>query len=291
MYKQYNKGKRAFSRKIRKLKYNKAYLKYMSRNLLETIKQEIEKTQVLIFAGGKGKRMGFIDKPKPLIEINGKPLLDLCIEFFKNCGYKNFILLLGYKHQQIIQYIENRNYQVNIKYSIDPPVKKVGRAKALKHAIDTGIVDEKTRSITAYPDDIFLDKTLPIKLLLHHLEGVQRYKTKATIVLTKAITYPYGAAQINENNLITDFIEKPTIKIPTATGLQALEPQILQQIKETININEDRVINIEQEILPKLAKQKQLYALTIPANTWIPINTLKELEKAISMLNSESIYN
>ena len=47
---------------------------------IERIKKEIGETQVIVLAGGKGKRMGYIDKPKPLLEVCGKPLIDYTIE-------------------------------------------------------------------------------------------------------------------------------------------------------------------------------------------------------------------
>ena len=49
--------------------------------LFEEVRGEVEHTQVLVFAGGQAKRMGFIDKPKPLLEVAGKPLIDWCLEY------------------------------------------------------------------------------------------------------------------------------------------------------------------------------------------------------------------
>jgi len=62
--------------------------------ILENLKKEIEKTQVVILAGGSAKRMGKIDKPKALLELKeGWTLLDNELEFFAKCGFKNFILV------------------------------------------------------------------------------------------------------------------------------------------------------------------------------------------------------
>ena len=54
---------------------------------------------VVIFCGGKGTRMGSetIDKPKPMTEIGGMPILWHVMKIYNKYGHKRFILPLGYK--------------------------------------------------------------------------------------------------------------------------------------------------------------------------------------------------
>jgi len=262
-------------------------------NRLDELRREVEETQVLVFAGGLGKRMGLINKPKPLLEVNGKPLIDICLNYFKSCGFKNFILLVGYKHELIEEYVgDGSKYGIKVKYSVDPPLPKVGRGKALKHAVETGIVDRKQRAVVTYPDDIFLDPMLPLKLLLHHLEGVKLRRIKATAVFASAIDYPYGVGEVDENNIVLSFKEKPVIKILTSTGLYAIEPEVFDLVVETVDMNAEKAVDLENLILPILAKKKQLYALIIPKDVWIPVNTIKDLEKASKVVASlESSIN
>lgn len=56
--------------------------------------------QALILAAGAGRRLGS-DKPKCLVEFNGKTLLDRKIEMFKNKGFKEIIIVVGYKAEMI----------------------------------------------------------------------------------------------------------------------------------------------------------------------------------------------
>ena len=77
--------------------------------------------QVVILCGGQGKRLLPITKliPKPMVLINDKPFLLYLINYFKSNNFKNFLLLLGYKHKNITSYFGNGNkYNVNIKYHI-----------------------------------------------------------------------------------------------------------------------------------------------------------------------------
>ena len=59
----------------------------------------IKNNKVLILAGGLGTRMEkYTAKiPKPMIRVNGKPILTYIIKSYLNFGYNNFIISLGYK--------------------------------------------------------------------------------------------------------------------------------------------------------------------------------------------------
>tara|TARA_B100000315_G_scaffold213396_1_gene211327 strand:- start:683 stop:925 length:243 start_codon:yes stop_codon:yes gene_type:complete len=65
--------------------------------------------KIVILAGGKGKRMGDLSKniPKPMIPVAGKPILEHQIDLVKKYGYKDIILLTGYKHEVIQDYFED----------------------------------------------------------------------------------------------------------------------------------------------------------------------------------------
>ena len=251
--------------------------------VLKQLLEEIENTQVVIMAGGQGKRMG-LNKPKPLIEINGKTFIDRCIEYYQANGYKNIIVLLGYKAEQVEEHVRKTHSEVKI--GKDPDIKYVGKAKALKHALQTGTVDKNKRIIIAFPDDIFLDPHLPTKLLMHHLQGLKLYQIWATAVFAQPANYPYGKARISQEGIVEEFIEKPKVNIATSTGIYLFEPPVYEIILET-DLNTPKPIEFEEEIVPRLAKNHKLYALTIPGDLWIPINTQKDLEKAEILLKTQ----
>ncbi len=260
-------------------------MKMKSPPVFKEILDELSKTQIIIMAGGQGKRMG-LDTPKPLILLAGKPLIDRCIEYYQNNGFQNITAILGYKAQIIQKHLQKTHPEVKITY--DPPLQHVGRAKALKHAIQTHAIDTTKRALIAYPDDVFLDKHLPIKLLLKHLEGTTIHKTLATAVLANPSNYPYGTAQLTPEGLITHFQEKPKINIPTSTGMYVFEPQTYQTLSQTTDMNAPKPLELEETIIPQLAQQKKIYALIINGDLWIPINTQKELEKAEKLLKNNN---
>ena len=67
--------------------------------------------KVVILAGGFGSRISeeSIVKPKPMIEIGGKPILEHIINIYTKYGFKHFILALGYKGKIIQEYFKNNS--------------------------------------------------------------------------------------------------------------------------------------------------------------------------------------
>jgi len=79
----------------------------------------IIKNEMLIMAGGKGKRLRpFTNKiPKPLLPINGKPIIERIILTAKKQGIKNFVISINYLGNKIESYLKDGDkFDVNIKY-------------------------------------------------------------------------------------------------------------------------------------------------------------------------------
>lgn len=253
------------------------------------IESEIENTQIVILAGGAGKRMGNPDMPKALLKVGEKAMIDWCIESYARCGFKDFVLLVGHMHEDVENHVgDGSKYGVNVRYSVDPEgLKKVGKGKALKHAIQTGKIDLNKRSIIAYPDDIFLDENLPVFLLERHLEIKDSRNTVATIVCAAGTEYPYGVVLSYDGNVVDEFLEKPVLQVPTNTGLLAVEPEFYGMIEENVEMDAEDAIEFEKVVLPKIVKVGKLNRVLIPSGTWIPINTQKELENAEKVLQEK----
>ena len=75
-----------------------------------TIKKLKSKMKVVILAGGFGTRISEYTKtiPKPMININNKPLILLIMKHFAKYGFKNFYIALGYKGNVIKKYFQKK---------------------------------------------------------------------------------------------------------------------------------------------------------------------------------------
>ncbi|OYT42708.1 MAG: hypothetical protein B6U78_00275 [Candidatus Aenigmarchaeota archaeon ex4484_224] len=259
-------------------------------NLIDRLDKETYNTQVIVFAGGAGKRMGRSDIPKPLVKVGGKTLLDYCVERLKENGFYNFVFLIGHLHEKILKYTNNfEKYGINAKYSIDPEGIKVGKGKALKYALENGIVDKKKRALIVYPDDFFLDKSLFIRVLLHHIEGKRIFDIEATVVLTTGTEYPFGVAELNESGIVRKFEEKPFITKYTNTGLSIIEPEVFDLVDKLIDMNAENAVELEKVIWPEIARRGKMYSMIIPHGIWYPVNTQKELERLEKILREIKI--
>ena len=65
---------------------------------------------VVILCGGVGARLGaeMEGRPKPMVDINGKPFLDILIEYVSSFGFNRFILCTGYKSKFIEDYYRKK---------------------------------------------------------------------------------------------------------------------------------------------------------------------------------------
>lgn len=257
-------------------------------NLIE----EIKKTQIIILAGGSAKRFGFSlqDMPKAMLELNGKPLIDLCIEYYSACGFEDFILILKHHSEKIESHVKNNSSygdNVRIRCIIDPE-ESMGKGKSLVAALDK--IDIKRRAVISYPDDVFLDNSLPISLLLHHLSGVSRLGIIATILFVSATKYPFGVGEIDDFGIVKNFIEKPMINKFSSTGTVVVEPEFYKILKECVDMKAPHPIEFESVVYPRIAEMNKLYSMVISPDVWIPINTLKEYELAEKVFKEKKKY-
>jgi NDP-sugar pyrophosphorylase family protein len=249
------------------------------------LNEEIKNTQIVVLAGGLAKRMSDSSLPKALQKVAGKALIDWCIEFFAKHGFKDFVLLVGFLHEAIENYVgDGSKYGVNVKYSIDPNLEKVGKGKALKHAIQSGKIDTKRRAIITYPDDMYFDENLPASFLQTHLEAKKEKNIIATTACVSGIKFPYGVALAYDGNIVDEFFEKPILQVPTTCGLYLIEPEVYDIINEKVDMYSKEVVEFEKVVLPEIVKMGRLNRFIMPSDVWIAINTQKELENADRIL-------
>jgi len=92
----------------------------------------------VILCGGKGTRLrqAVSDRPKSMAKIDGRPFLDILIEYLKSFGLKRVILCTGYMASVIRNYYANKKYVNNILFSEeDEPLGTGGALKNAEHMI------------------------------------------------------------------------------------------------------------------------------------------------------------
>src|SRR3989338_1043127 len=118
----------------------------------------MEDVKIIVLCGGKGERLKPITEeiPKPLIEMDGKAILDHALELYSKKGFKDFVLCVGYKGEMIrTHFRDNTNY--NIEY-----IDSGENASMLKRIYDARNLSGNT-TIIAYGDtyaDVDFDSLL-----------------------------------------------------------------------------------------------------------------------------------
>lgn len=163
------------------------------------------KPKVVIVAGGLGTRMKPIieDMPKCLIDLNGKPLVQYQIGFFKKCGFTDFIFCIGHLADKVKAYFKDGSkFGVNIEYSQENE-ELLGTAGAVKHA--ERLISEEEDFIVYYGDSL---TSMDFNKFL-------RFHAKAggmATVCIRPLPEGYKSSSIvilDESKRIKAFLEKP----------------------------------------------------------------------------------
>ena len=221
--------------------------------------------KVIILAGGFGTRISEYTSiiPKPMIPINGKPIIEHIMEIYSKFGYKDFYLALGYKSKVIKEYFYN--YEIlNSDFKVDLSNKKIKSFTSSKkdwqvNLIDTGIntmTGGRLKRLKNYiGNETFLLTYGDAVTDLNINDVVNFHKSHDKMVTITGVRPParFGELTINTNNEVIEFKEKPNIKEGWINGGFVMEPEFLNYIKDDSSI-------LEKEPLEKVAKANELIA-------------------------------
>ena len=214
--------------------------------------------KVVILAGGLGTRISEYTKtiPKPMIKINGKPLIYYIMKHYAKYGFKEFYIAIGYKGEIIKKYFKKNFFDWKI-HLIDTGLKTMtgGRLKRL-----TKFIDKETFMLT-YGDGL---ANINIKKLIKF-----HRKNKRLITLT-AVRPParFGAIKF-KGDFVSYFKEKSKLDEGWINGgFFVIEPKFLKLIKN------DKT-TLEREPMQKASKKKQLVAFK-HYNFWQCMDTKRD---------------
>jgi bifunctional UDP-N-acetylglucosamine pyrophosphorylase/glucosamine-1-phosphate N-acetyltransferase len=161
--------------------------------------------KAVILAAGEGKRLRPITflRPKPMLPLLGKPLLEHTILGLQNAGIDHILLIVGYKQEIIKEYFEKVSHLLNVKIDYITQKEYLGTAHAAGYAKDF-IKDEDFLMMYG---DLFVDPEI-FKII------VQKYKEneyEGLITLLKVKNpQDYGIIALDSKSLVKKIIEKPT---------------------------------------------------------------------------------
>ena len=233
--------------------------------------------RAIILVGGFGTRLRPLTnyKPKQILTVGNKPMLENVIEKLTNHGITEVILSMGFQPSAFIDaYPDAICEGLPLKYVIEPT--PLDTAGAIRFAVLHSGVDE---TFLVCNGDVITETDVSELVDYHKNIGAE-----ATISLTPTDNPSlYGVVPTDDHGQVTGFIEKPSgpnfeTNLINA-GYYIMEPSILDRIPS------DGPVSVETEIFPKMTIDAKLYA--VPSEKyWIDAGTPETFLKAnLDLLN------
>jgi glucose-1-phosphate cytidylyltransferase len=246
--------------------------------------------KVVLFAGGRGTRIAeeSVLRPKPMIEIGGKPILWHIMKSYAAFGHNEFIICLGYKGSMIKEYfinyfmhnadvtvdLSNNSFEVHNKFA--EPFK----VSLIETGLDTMTAGRLKRVLPYIGNERFMLTygdglcNVDINQLIHFHETTGKICTMTAIQANSR----FGVINMEDSGAINGFEEKPADSGTWINGgFFVIEPSIAQYLHE----DADEVM-WERQPMNDLAKDAQIAAFR-HHGFWKCMDTIREREELEEM--------
>jgi dTDP-glucose pyrophosphorylase len=220
--------------------------------------------RVILMVGGMGKRLSPLTDhtPKPMLPINGIPILERILLKFKEVGFYNFSFAVNYKSEIITQYFgDGSKWNVNIDYVHETnPLGTCGAISLMKN--------KPTESFIVMNGDLLTQANFSTILDYH-----DDLKSTATMCIREfEVQVPYGVVKVNGNR-IESIHEKPKEIAYINAGIYVFSPEIFKHIPENQYFDMPSLFNS----LKKVDLRTYIYNLK---DYWLDIGRLEDYQRA-----------
>lgn len=239
----------------------------------------MKNVKLVILAGGLGTRLSeeTVLKPKPMVEIGGKPILWHIMKYYAHFGINDFIICCGYKGYVIKEYFANYFlHQSDVTFNMKENKMIVHKERAEPWTVtlvDTGdqtMTGGRIKRIEKYVDDTFCLTYGDGLSNINITKLIEFHKYNKTISTVSAVKPPgrFGSLMMKDNK-VTKFVEKPSGDSNWINGgFFVFETDIMDYLDNDQEI-------LEKKPLEKLALEGQLSAF-IHNGFWKPMDTLRD---------------
>jgi len=157
------------------------------------------KIAAIILAAGEGKRMGVTDKPKVMVEISGKPMVEHLVDAVEGAKVNDITLVVGFKKETVKQYFKDRTKFVE-------QTEQLGTGHAVMMAEDS-LTGKSDAIITCY-GDMPLFKSETIKSLVETFEKEKPTVAMLTVKFDDPGFWAFGRIVRDKNGEISGIVEQ-----------------------------------------------------------------------------------
>ena len=203
--------------------------------------------QAVILAGGRGTRLRPISdvRPKPMVEIHGKPFLEYMIEMLRDQGFERILLLLGYLPEVVQDYFrDGSRWGVKIEYSVTAFEDNTGR---------------RVQLAAPYLDPCFLllycDNYWPMQIGRMWQRFTAANVPAMITVYSNKDGYTRSSVRVDQEGYVVTYD-----KTCAAPHLQGVEISYAIMKKSVLDLIPEGNVLLEEALYPRLAEQRQLLA-------------------------------
>ncbi len=237
---------------------------------------ESKRMKTVILAAGEGVRLLPITatRPKHMIKIGGKPILEHCLDALKKVGVTEVSIVIHYMGKTIQDYFgDGAKFGLRLSYIEQPSILGTGNAAGMAEPY----VDDKF--LLVYGDLLFSEEA--IKNLIRIFE--KEHPDVAMAVTSVEKTENYGIVEVENDGKVKRIVEKPAFgeaksKLANA-GLYIFSREIFKSIKK-VKSSVRGEIELTDAISYMIEDGKSVCAAEIPKNDWIDVGQLWDLLEA-----------
>lgn len=230
----------------------------------ELLEPEKRDNPVVLMAGGLGTRLRPLteDRPKPLVEVGDRPILETILSRFVDQGFHRFYFSVNYKAEMIEEHFgDGAEWGVDIRYLRED--RRLGTAGPLH------LLPETPELPFIVMNGDLLTKLNFVQLLDFHRE----HEARATMcVRDYDVQVPYGVIETEEHRIM-DIEEKPTRRFFVNGGVYALDPGVLELLPEGEAFD-------MPELFRRLDDEGHETAVFPIREYWLDVGRLEDLERA-----------
>ncbi|EKE80840.1 nucleotidyltransferase family protein [Idiomarina xiamenensis] len=238
---------------------------------LETLQSLLSRPQydnaVFLMAGGFGTRLRPLtqDCPKPMLEVGGKPILQVILEGFVNAGFQRFYISTHYKPEMITSHFgDGSHWGVDIRYVHED--KPLGTAGAL------GLLRAEQLSEPLFMMNGDLLTNLDYRKLLDFHQQCGGVATMC--VRQHEFQIPYGVVR-SDGHQATGIVEKPVSWYDVNAGIYLISPELIERVPLQQRIDMPDLLTQEIE------QQRQVNVFPLQ-EYWLDIGRMEDFKRAQS---------
>lgn len=217
----------------------------------------------IILAGGKGERLRPFtnDRPKPMVEVGGKPILAYQLDQLKKAGIEEVVFACSYQREALQKHLDSgEKYGIKALFSVEET--PLGRGGGIKKAMQA--------LLPGWEDVIITNGDNLWKLDVSGLIRKHEERNAIAVVVVVPLRSPYGVVEFNASDQILGFQEKPILPHWVNAGIYVFSREIEPLLP---NVGDHEI-----ETFPKLPSERFLVFKS--TDYWRGVDTVKDLTEA-----------